>query len=161
MHGGAGGESAGLDMHDRATKYKRCYPQGVRAASETKQSFANFAGKGRKPGLIHFGLAKEFIDASQQLTGLYKPSTPGISEANGVAEREVQDVRQGTTCSLLQAGLFPEHWPVASGYFCTADNISEHPNGNVPYIGFTGEEFKGIQMPFGARCFFYPTEKTS
>ena len=40
-------KNAGLVIKDRASGFKRCFPAGTRSKAETKQSFMQFAGKGK------------------------------------------------------------------------------------------------------------------
>ena len=144
-------------MMDRATKFKRSFPRATRSTPDTVQAFMQFAGPGRKPQRVYHDNAKEFVEASTQLKWLHDTSVTGRSETNGIAERAIEDVRQGTTSALLQAGFFPEHWPSASEYYCIADSIKPDSQGKIAWNEFHGQgDFPAKELIYGQLVYFYP-----
>ena len=71
-------------------------------------------------------------------------STPHRSETNGIAERAVRRVKEGTSAVLLQSGLDEKWW--ADSMECQ-DLLSD---GKTPYERRFGEPFKGPIIPFGS-----------
>ena len=136
-------KNAGLVIKDRATGFKRSFPSGTRSKQETKQAFMKFAGKGKKPQRAYFDNAPEFVESAKELGWMYDTSTPERSETNGIAERDMQDVRQGATSALLEAGCYPEHWPHASMHYCTSDAIEPQ----APYLELSLNPNLGSILP--------------
>ena len=50
--------------------------------------------------------------------GIIVPSTPHRSETNGIAERAVRRVKEGTSVMLLQSGLDKEWWADSMECYC-------------------------------------------
>ena len=59
----------------------------------------------RKPKVIYTDNSLEFGKACEDLSWNHCTSTPHRSETNGIAERAVRRVKEGTSAVLLQAGL--------------------------------------------------------
>jgi transposase InsO family protein len=55
-------------------------------------------------------------------------SQPGVPQTNALAERIVQDITNGSSAALLQAGLPPCYWPFAVQPYCVLDNTN-HESG--------------------------------
>ena len=72
--------------------------------------FQQFLGLHRGKIITTDGL-KEFVRAIDDLELTLDPSTPYRPETNGVAERAVRKVKEGTSCALEQSGLSSEWWP--------------------------------------------------
>ena len=83
--------------------------------------------------------------------GIIAASTPHRSETNGIAERAVRRVKEGTSAVLLQSGL-NESW-LADSMECytymrnVTDLLSD---GKTPYERRFGQPFKGSIIPFGS-----------
>ena len=84
-------------------------------------------------------------------------STPHRSETNGIAERAVRRVKEGTSAVLLQSGL-DEKWSADSMECYTyLRNIQDLlSDGKTPYERRFGEPFKGPIIPFGSLVEYYP-----
>jgi hypothetical protein len=157
IHGGADGSNVGLVIIDRGTKYKACYPKATKANIHTKAGMKHFVGPNRKPKLTYSDNAPEYISSLTEENWTFDTATTGRSESNGVAERAVEDVKQGTTSSLLQGGMFPEHWPTASEHYCHSNNITPDENGVTPWaLHHTLGDFPGLHIPYCAKIYFYP-----
>ena len=63
----------------------------------------------RKPQVIYTDNSLEFGKACEDLSWNHCTSTPHRSETNGIAERAVRRVTEGTSAVLLQSGL-NESW---------------------------------------------------
>ena len=85
-------------------------------------------------------------------------STPHRSETNGIAERAVRRVKEGTSAVLLQSGL-DENW-CADSMECESylrniqDLLSE---GKILHERRFGEPFKGPIIPCGSLVEYHPT----
>ena len=63
----------------------------------------------RKPKVNYTDNSCEFGKACEDLSWNHCTSTPHRSETNGIAERAVRSVKEGTSAVLLQSGL-KENW---------------------------------------------------
>ena len=78
-------------------------------------------------------------------------STPHRSETNGIAERAVRRVKEGTSAVLLQSGLDNEWWADSMESYCYLRNIQDLlSDGKTPYERRFGMPCKGPVIPFGA-----------
>ena len=61
-------------------------------------------------------------------------STTHRSETNGIAERAVRRVKEGTSAVLFQSGLDNEWWPDSMECYCYLRNIQDLlSDGKTPY----------------------------
>ena len=83
------------------------------------------------------------------------------SPTNGVAERAVRRVKEGTAALLLQSGLSEDWWKQAIQCFCFLRNIVDKlPDDNVTaYERRFGVKFDGPILPFGCEVTFQPSYK--
>ena len=83
--------------------------------------------------------------------------SPGIiarlhhrSETNGIAERAVRRVKEGTSAVLLQSGLDENWWADSMECYTFLRNIQDLlSDGKTPYERRFGKPFKGPIIPFG------------
>ena len=76
---------------------------------ETQRSLQKFLEPDRKPKVIYTDNSLEFGKACEDLSWNCCTSTPHSSETNGIAERSVRRVKEGTSAVLLQSAL-DENW---------------------------------------------------
>ena len=96
-------------VQDLATQWIQAYPCRNKTSQETQRSFQKFLGPERKPKVIYTDNSLEFGKACKDLSWNHCTSTPHRSETNGIAERAVRRVKEGTSAVLLQSGL-NESW---------------------------------------------------
>ena len=84
--------------------------QKKKTSQETQTSLQKFLGPDRKPKVIHTDNSLEFGKACEDLSWNHCTSTPHRSETNGIAERAVRRVKEGTSAVLLQSGLNESWW---------------------------------------------------
>ena len=96
-------------VQDLATQWIRSYPCKTKTSQETQRSLQKFLEPDRKPKVIYTDNSMEFGKACEDLSWNHCTSTPHRSETNGIAERAVRRVKEGTSAVLLQSGL-DEHW---------------------------------------------------
>ena len=93
----------------------------------------------------------EFGKYCEELLRNHCTSTPHRSEANGIAERAVLRVKEGTSAVLLQSGLDNEGWPDSMEWYCNLRNFQDLlSDGKTPYERLFGAPFNGPVIPFGA-----------
>ena len=84
-------------------------------------------------------------------------STPHRSETNGIAERAVRRVKEGTSAVLLQSGLDEKWWADSTECFSHLRNIQDLlSDGKTPYERRFGKPIQGPIIPFGSLVEYYP-----
>ena len=113
--------------------------------SGDRKEFKNVFGAVRKANSLEFGKSCE------DLSWNHRTSTPHRSETNGIAERAVRRIKEGTSAVLLQSGL-DEKWLVDSmERHCYLRNIQDLlSDGKRPSERRFVVPFKGPAIPFGA-----------
>ena len=92
-------------VQDLATQWIQAYPCKTKTSQETQRSLQKFLEPDRKPEVIYTDNSLEFGKACEDLSWNHCTSTPHRSETNGIAERAVRRVQEGTSAVLLQSGL--------------------------------------------------------
>ena len=92
-------------VQDLATQWIQSYPCKNKTSQETQRSLQKFPEPERKPKVIYTDNSLEFGKACQDLSWTHCTSAPHRSETNGIAERAVRRVNEGTSAELLQSGL--------------------------------------------------------
>ena len=67
--------------------------------------------------------SKEFIAAMKELKISHDTSTPYRPQTNGVAERAVRKVKEGTSAVLTQSGWAEIMWAEAMTCYCFLKNV--------------------------------------
>ena len=93
-------------VQDSATQCIQAYP----CKTKTSQSLQKFLEPDRNPKVIYTDNSLEFGKACEDLSWNHCTSTPHRSETNGIAERAVRRVKEGTSAVLLQSGLNESWW---------------------------------------------------
>ena len=79
----------------------------------------------RKPKVIYTDNSLGFGKSCEELSWNHRTSTQHRSETNGIAERTVRRVREGTSAVLLQSGLDNEWWADSMWRYCYLRNIQD------------------------------------
>ena len=101
-----------------ATQSIQSYPCKTKSSQETQKNLLKFLEQTRKPKVIYTDISLEFGKSCEELSWNYCTSTPHRSETNGIAERAVRRVKEGTSAVLLQSGLGNEWWVDSMSCFC-------------------------------------------
>ena len=117
-----------------ATQWIQSYPFKKKTSQKTQRSLQKFLEPNRKPKAICTDSSLEFGKACEDLSWNHCASTPHRLETNGIAERAVRRVKEGTSAVLLQSGL-DEKWWADSMECCTyLRNIQDLlSDGKTPY----------------------------
>ena len=128
-------------VQDLATQWIQAYPCKTKTSQETERSLQKFLEPERKPKVIY---TLEFGKACEDLSWNHCTSTPHRSETNGIAERAVRRIEEGTSAVLLQSGLDEKWWADYMECYCHLRNIYDLlSNGKTPYERRFGEPFEG------------------
>ena len=122
---GIGGEAVGFLLQDHATKFKQLYPAATKTTKECEIALKRFQGPMFNNRILHLYTdgAPEIVKAGKSLRTCHDTSTPYRSATNGIAEREIRNVLEGTRTLLEHSGLPTSYWPYGSRCFCHHANI--------------------------------------
>ena len=138
-------------VQDLATQWIQAYPCKNKTSQETQRSLQKFLEPERKPKVIYTDNSLEFDKACEDLSWNHCTSTPHRSETNGIAERAVRRVKEGTSPVLLQSGLNESWWADSMECYTYLRNVTDLlSDGKTPYERRSGQPFKGPIIPFGA-----------
>ena len=99
----------------------------------------------------------EFGKACEDLSWNHRTSTPHRSETNGIAERAVRQVKEGTSAVFLQSGLDERWWSDSMECYCYPRNVQDLlADGKTPCERQYGEKFTGPIIPFGSMVAYHP-----
>ena len=111
----------------------------------------------RKPKVIYTDNSLEFGKACEDLSWNNCTSTPHRSETDGIAERAVRGVKEGTSAVLLQSGLDEKWWADSMECYWYLRNIQDLlSDRKTPYQTRFGMPFDGPAIPFGAMVEHHP-----
>ena len=146
-----------LIIVDRYTRWMQGFAAQSKEHSEIVRDLQRFLGPQTKPKHVYTDNSKEFITAMKQLNWTHDTSTPHRPQTNGVVERAVRVIKEGTTCSLVQSGLADKWWPEAMHCFCFLRNVSVvMETGKTAYQERFASDFTGPLIPFGAAVHYDP-----
>ena len=114
----------------------------------------------QKPKVIYTDNALEFGKSCEDLTWNHRTSTPHRSETNGIAERAVRRVKEGTSMVFLPSGLDEKWWSDSLECYCYLRNVQDLlAEGKTPYERRFAESFEGPINPFGALVEYLPNSE--
>ena len=145
-------------VQDLATQWIQAYPCKTKTSQETQRSLQKFQEPERNPEVIYTDSSMEFGKACEDISWNHCTSTPHRSETNGIAERAVRRVKEGTSAVLLQSGLNESWWADSIECFPYLRNIQDLlSDGRTLYERCLGQPCKGPIIPFGSLVEYHPT----
>ena len=134
-----------------------CIACKTKTSQETQRSLQKFLEPDRKPKVIYTDNSLEFGNACEDLSWNHCTSTPHRSETNGIAERAVRRVKEGTSAVLVQSGLNESWWADSMECYTYLRNIQDLlSDGKTPYEKRFGQPFKGPIILFGSLVEYHP-----
>ena len=104
--------------------------------------------------LLYSDGSGELEAASERLEIPHNVSTPQRPQTNGVAERMVRRIIEGTRCCLIASGLEHVWWREAMQCYCNLRNIHDTVrNGQPPYELRHGQPLGGKFLPVGCEIY--------
>ena len=144
-------------VQDLATQWIQSYPCKTKTFQETQRSLQKFLEPDRKPKVIYTNNSLEFGKACEDLSWNHCTSTPHRSETNGIAERAVRRVKEGTSAVLLQSGLNENCLADSMECYTYLRNVQDlSSDGRTPYERRFGKPFEGPIILFGSLVEYYP-----
>ena len=122
----------------------------TKTSQETQRSLQKFLEPERKPKVICTDNSLGFGKACEDLSWNHCTSTPHRSETNGIAERAVRRVKEGTSAVLLQSGLNQSWWADSLECHHFLRNVQDLlADWKTLYEPWFGEPFKVSGILFG------------
>ena len=138
-------------VQDVATQWIQAYPCKNKTSQETQRSLQKFLEPERKPKVIYTDNSWEIGKACEDLSWNHCTSTPHRSETNGIVDRAVRRVKEGTSAVLLQSGLNESCWADSMECYTYLRKVTDLlSDGKTPYERRFGQPFKGPIIPFGS-----------
>ena len=135
-------------VQDLATQWLQSFPCKTKTSHQTQKSLQKFLEPTSKTKVIYTGISLEFCKYCVNLSWNRSTSTPHRSETNGIAERAVRRVKEGTD---------EKWWADSMDFFTYLRNIQDLvSDGKTPYERRFGEPFQGPIIPFGSLVEYYP-----
>jgi len=142
---------------DRYSRWLQGYACKSKSAAECIKYFKRFVGPQFKPEHVYSDNSKELISACTELGWAHDTSTPHRSETNGVIERSVRTVKEGTSATLIQSGLDDAWWPQAMACYCFLKAVVDIlDDDKTAFERRYGSSFAGPLIPFGAEITYLP-----
>ena len=130
---------------DLATQWIQAYPCKNKTSQETQRSLQKFLEPERRPKVIYTDNFLEFGKACEDLSWNHCTSTPHRSETNGIAERAVRRVKEGTYAVLLQSGLNESWWADSMECYTNLRNVTDLlSDRKTPYEDVLGNHLKDL-----------------
>ena len=130
-------------VQDLATQWIQAYPCKNKTSQETQRSLQKFLEPERKPKVIYTDNSLEFGKACEDISWNHCTSTPHRSETDGIAERAVRRVKEGTSAVLLQSCLIENWWADSMECYTYLRNVTDLlSDGKTPYERRFGQPFK-------------------
>ena len=131
-----------LVVQDLATQWIQAYPCKTKTSQETQRSLQKFLEPDRNPKVIYTDNSLEFGKACEDPSWNHCTSTPHRSETNGIAERAVRRVKEGTSAVLLQSGLNESWWADSMECYTYLRNVTDlSSDGKTSYERRLGQPF--------------------
>ena len=129
-------------VQDLATQWIQSYPCKTKTSREKEKSLEKFLEPLQKPKVIYTDNSLEFGKFCEDLSWNHSTSTLHRSETNGIAERAVRRIKEGTSAVRPQSGL-DEKWSAYSmECFCYMRNVQDLlSSGKSLYESRFGEPF--------------------
>ena len=131
--------------------------QNKNFTKKKQRSMQKFLEPDWKPKVIYTDNSLEFGKACEDLSWNHCTSTPHRSETNGIAERAVRRVKEGTSAVLLQSGLNESWWADSMECYTYLRNVTDLlSDGKTPNERRFGQPSGGPIFPFGSLVEYHP-----
>ena len=113
-------------VQDLATQWIQAYPCKTKTSQENpREACKSSWNPERNPKVVYTDNFSEFGKACEDLSWNHRTSTPHRSETNGIAERAVRRVKEGTSAVLLQSGLNESWWADSMECYTCLRNVTD------------------------------------
>ena len=127
-----------LSFFKIATQWIQSYPCKKKTSQDTEKSSRKFLEPSQRTKVLYTENSVEFGKSCEDLSWNHRTSTPHRSETNGIPERAVRRVKEGTSV-LLQSQLDKKWWSDFMECYCYLRYVQDL--GKTPYERRFGEPF--------------------
>ena len=132
-------------VQDLATQWIQAYPLQKQNFTRNPAQLAKVPGAREEAKVIYTDNSLEFGKACEDLSWNHCTSTPHRSETNGIAERAVRRVKEGTSAVLLQSGLNESWWADSMECYTYLRNVTDLlSDGRRPMKDVLGSHLKDL-----------------
>ena len=136
-------------VQELATQWIQACPCKTKTSQATQRSLQKFLEPDGKLSVIHTDNSLKFGKACEDLAWILCTSTSHRSETNGIAERAVRRVKEGTSAVLLQSGLNECWWADSMEWYTYLRNVTDLlSDGKTPYERRFGKPFERTYYSF-------------
>ena len=129
----------------------------TKTSHDTERNLSNFLGPSHKLIVVYTDNSLDFGKACKNLSWNHRSSTPRRFKTNGIAERAVRRIKEGTSAVLLQWGVDGKWWSDSMECYCYLQDVQDLlGDGKTPFDRRFGESFKGPIIPVGALNEYHP-----
>ena len=122
----------------------------TKTSQEAQKNLMKFLEPTREPKVIYTYNSLEFGKCCEDLSWNHCTSTPHRSDTNGIAQRAVRRVKEGTSAVLLQSGLGNERWASTERCCYLRNSQDLLSDGKTQYERGFERPLNGPVIPFGA-----------
>ena len=110
------------------------FPCKNKNSQDTNKNLRKFLEPSEKPKVRYTDNSWGFGKSCEELSWNHRTSTPYRSETNGIAERAIRRVKEGTSAVLFQSGLGDKWWSDSMECHCHLRNVQDLlADGKTPY----------------------------
>ena len=145
-------DKVAMIIQDRFTSWIKAWPLKQTTAKLAKLCLKRFSGPYLQIKYAYSDGSTELYKAFKDLNISHDPSTAHGPQTNGVAERVVRRVKEGTSVCIAQSGFYECWWGYAMECYCFLRNIVDTlaNKGKTPFEFRYRSAWCGPIIPFGA-----------
>ena len=144
-------------VQDLATQWIQAYPCKQKLHRKLKEACKSSWSPMRSLKSFTLDKSVELGKACEDLSWNHCTTAPHRSETNGVAERAVRRVKEGTSAVSLQSGLNESWWADSMECYTYLRNVTDLlSDGKTPFERRFGQPFNGSIIPFGSLVEYHP-----
>ena len=144
-------------VQDLATQWIQAYPCKTKTSQETQRSLQKFLEPERKPKSFTLTILWNLAKLVKIFHGIIARLHHTDQKTNGIAERAVRRVKEGTSAVLLQSGLNESRWADSMECYTVLRNVTDLlSDGKTPCERRFGQPFGGPIIPFGSLVEYHP-----
>ena len=139
---------------DRYTGWTDSFPSVCKSAETNAAAFLQFAASSDKSENWWTDNAPELVAACRALGYRHHLATENRPQSNGVAERNMRRILEGTPAALHDSGLSKRYWHLAMRCYCALHNfVDVWKHDKTLYELRFNRKFKGQLIPFVSKVY--------
>ena len=148
-------------VQNSATRWMQSYPCRNKAAQETMRNEQRFLPQASNPGATSTDGSVEFTKECEDLSWNHEKSEPHRSDTNGIAQRAVRWIEEGTSTvfSPIKIGWTTVGWSDGMLFLLyekVSHNLWRDERKKTPFERRYDTSFRVPMVPFGSEIFYHP-----